>query len=52
MLKILVVTKNHPVEIMSVCAAIHQAVGMGDQEVVVNSPQFIADMVSKAKNVP
>ena len=51
MLKILVVTKNHPVEIMTTCAAIHQAVGMGDDEVVVNSPQFIAEMVSQAKNV-
>ena len=52
MLKILVVTKNHPVKILTTCAAIHQAVGMGDQEVVVNSPQFIAEMVSKAKDVP
>lgn len=51
MLKILVVTKNHPVEIVSTCAAIHQAVGMGDEEVVVNSPQFIAEMVSQAQNV-
>ena len=51
MLKILVVTKNHPVEIVSTCAAIHQAVGMGDAEVVVNSPQFIAEMVSQVQNV-
>lgn len=51
MLKLLVVTKNHPVEILATCAAIHQAVGMGDAEVVVNSPQFIAEMVSQAQNV-
>lgn len=52
MLKILVVTKNHPVEIITTAAAIHQAVGMGDEEVIVNSPQFIADMVSRTHNVP
>ena len=51
MLKLLVITKNHPVEILTTCAAIHQAVGMGDKEVVVNSPQFIAEMVSQAQNV-
>lgn len=51
MLKILVVTKNHPIEIGTVSATLHQAVGFGDHEVMVNSPQFIADMVAKNLNV-
>ena len=52
MLKILVVTRNHIVEIQDVCAALTQAVVFGVDDVVVNSPQFIADMVSRAHNIP
>lgn len=52
MLKILVVTRNHIVEIQDVCAALTQAVATGVEDVVVNSPQFIADMVSRSRGIP
>lgn len=51
MKKILVVTKNHPVEVTSVIKDIYESVATLNQRIFVGGPQFTAWQVSEMKNI-
>lgn len=52
MLNILVLTKNHPVEILDVVYKLYNSLGQLDAGIYIGSPQVIADMVSQTKGIP
>lgn len=52
MLNILVLTKNHPTEIIDVIDKLYSAFGQLDKGLFIGSPQASALMVSEQKNVP
>ena len=52
MKKFLVITKNHPIEVMDVMNKLYEAVGNIDLGVFIGSPQFTAFQVEQIKKVP
>lgn len=52
MLNILVLTKNHPVEILDIVTRLYNSLGQLDAGIYIGSPQVIAQMVSQTKGVP
>lgn len=52
MLKILVLTRNHPVEVIDVMRELYESIGALDNSIFIGSPQFTAYQVSQTKKIP
>lgn len=52
MLKILVLTQNHPIEACEVMQQLYDAIAQIDNRVFIGSPQFTALQVERVKNIP
>lgn len=52
MKKFLIITKNHPIEVMDVMYKLYQSIGSIDMGIFIGSPQFTAYQTEQLKNIP